>query len=75
MVESLKSRYSVKLILDIFNIPKSNYYRWKRKNCEIDLAVEEIKSICRKRNYTYGYRKVTAELNKYSEEKIKKYKE
>lgn len=69
-VEALKSRYSVKLILDIFNIPKSNYYRWKRKNCEIDLAVEEIKYICHKHNYTYGYRKVSAELNKYSAKKV-----
>jgi len=27
----------------------------------------ETKSICHKHNYTYGYRKVTAELNKFSE--------
>lgn len=67
MVNALKSRYPVKVILDVFKIPKSTYYRWKCKNYELDSIEEKVKYICHKHNYTYGYRKVTAELNKFSE--------
>lgn len=67
VVNALKSRYPVKVILDVFKIPKSTYYRWKCKNYELDSIEEKVKYICHKHNYTYGYRKVTAELNKFSE--------
>ncbi|ANK36807.1 hypothetical protein AOB58_5 [Staphylococcus sp. AntiMn-1] len=70
MVNALKSRYPVKVILDVFKIPKSTYYRWKCKNYELDSIEEKVKYICHKHNYTYGYRKVTAELNKFSEIKL-----
>ncbi|UBV38875.1 transposase (plasmid) [Staphylococcus xylosus] len=38
--------------------------------------MKKIKYICHKHNYTYGYRKVIAELNKFSEIIVshKKYK-
>ncbi|XVL34015.1 hypothetical protein AAA447_01250 [Staphylococcus equorum] len=36
----MKSSYPVKVILEVFNIPKFTYYRWKRKNYEVD-SVEE----------------------------------
>ena len=35
VVNALKSRYPVKVILEVFNIPKYTYYRWKCKNYEL----------------------------------------
>ncbi|MDK9843368.1 IS3 family transposase [Staphylococcus equorum] len=70
VVEALESKYTVKMILEVFNIHKSTYYRWKCKKHETNSELEAIKSICHKHKYTYGYRKVTAELNKFSKEKI-----
>jgi putative transposase len=70
VVEELKSMYSVQLILEIFNISKSSYYRWKHKYDEIDPIEEEIKSICQQYKYTYGYRKVTSLLNKHRRKNV-----
>ena len=70
VVNALKLSFPVKVILEVFNIPKSTYYRWKRKNYEVDSVEEKTKYICHKHNYTYGYRKVTAELNKHSVKKV-----
>lgn len=75
VVNALKSIYPVKVILEVFNIPKSTYYRWKCKNYELDSIEEKVKYICHKHNYTYGYRKVTTELNKHSVKKVNHKKE
>ncbi|MEY9141919.1 putative transposase [Mammaliicoccus lentus] len=70
LVEALKTKYTIKMILSVFNIPKTTYYRWKNKNCEVNLVLDEIKSICLKHKYTCDYRKVTAELNKSNNQNI-----
>lgn len=75
VVNALKLSFPVKVILEVFNIPKSTYYRWKRKNYEVDSVEEKTKYICHKHNYTYGYRKVTTELNKHSVKKVNHKKE
>ncbi|WP_239701018.1 IS3 family transposase [Mammaliicoccus sp. D-M17] len=70
LVNELKNKYSVKLILETLNIPKSNYYRWKNKVSKIDEVEIKIKKICKDYKFTYGYRKVTALVNKAFKEAI-----
>ncbi|ERF48517.1 hypothetical protein N039_12610 [Staphylococcus sp. EGD-HP3] len=60
LVNELKSKYTISLILDILNIPKSNYYRWKNKKIKMSEDETEIIKICKEHKFTYGYRKVTA---------------
>lgn len=66
LVNQLKDKYSVKLILDVLNIPKSTYYRWKNKPNKIDKVTQKVIEICETNNYTYGYRKITALINQWS---------
>lgn len=65
----MKPKYIVKMILKVFNITKTIYYRWKQKKNEVNPELEEIKAICHKHKFTYGYRNMTAEFNKFSEKK------
>ena len=64
-VESLKSRYSVCLIRSCLGISRSTYYQWKV--CLEMKAEDVIKTIigqlCKKHNFTYGYRKITHLIN------------
>ena len=41
LVEQLKGNYSIKLILDVLNIPKSTYYRWKNKTYKNDTVTQK----------------------------------
>ena len=60
LVEQLKGNYSIKLILDVLNIPKSTYYRWKNKTYKNDTVTQKVIELCKANHYTYGYRKITA---------------
>ena len=62
LVNVLKSKYTVKVILEALVFPKSNYYRWKNKNFSISEDEREIIEVCKKHRFTYGYRKITALL-------------
>ena len=42
LVDQLKHKYSVKMILDVLEIPKSIYYRWKHKNYKNDDLTEKV---------------------------------
>ncbi|QYG31660.1 hypothetical protein K0O13_01800 [Mammaliicoccus sciuri] len=64
LVNELKSKYTVKLILEVLDIPKSNYYRWKNKEFSISEDKNEFIELCKKHRFTYGYRKITALLNR-----------
>lgn len=54
------------MILDVLEIPKSTYYRWKYKNNEKDKVTQKVIEICEKNNFTYGYRKITVLINQLS---------
>lgn len=64
LVEQLKDTYSIKLlILDVLNVSKSTYYRWKNKPNKNDNVTQKIIELCEANNYTYSYRKITALIN------------
>ncbi|WP_369352114.1 IS3 family transposase [Staphylococcus epidermidis] len=63
LVDQLKVKYSIKLILEVLNIPKSTYYRWKNKTHKNDTVTQKVIELCKANHYTYGYRKITALIN------------
>ena len=42
LVDQLKGNYSIKLILEVLNIPKSTYYRWKNKTYKNDTVTQKL---------------------------------
>ncbi|WHI55015.1 IS3 family transposase [Mammaliicoccus lentus] len=70
LVNELKSKYTVKLILEVLDIPKSNYYRWKNKDFSISEDENEIIELCKKHRFTYGYRKITGLLKRKNNKTI-----
>ncbi|UEX89072.1 IS3 family transposase [Staphylococcus ratti] len=63
LVDQLKDKYSIKLILEVLNISKSTFYRWKNKPLKKDTVTQKIIELCEANHYTYGYRKITALVN------------
>ncbi|MDH8846850.1 IS3 family transposase [Staphylococcus epidermidis] len=63
LVDQLKVKYSIKLILEVLNIPKSTYYRWKNKTHKDDAVTQKVIELCKANHYTYGYRKITTLIN------------
>lgn len=54
------------LILDLFKVSKSTYYRWKKNYKQDDgltLNEETIITKCKETNYEYGYRIISGILN------------
>ncbi len=63
LVDQLKVKYSIKLLLKVLNIPKSTYCRWKNKTHKNDTVTQKVIELCKANHYTYGYRKITALIN------------
>lgn len=65
VIEELKSSFTVKELCSLLGIPRSTYYRWKKREetakDEIELA---IILVCQKHKLRYGYRRVTAAVRK-----------
>ncbi len=70
IVEQLKNKYSIKLILKVLEVPKSNYYRWKNRKKEDDKITPMVVELCEANNYTYGYRKITALINRLTQSPV-----
>ncbi|ULG73052.1 IS3 family transposase [Macrococcus brunensis] len=71
LVESLKNEHPLSLILSTLEVARSTYYRWKKQS---DRAKDEITikigELCKKYNYTYGYRKICYLLNKQTKQRV-----
>ncbi|PUB06728.1 helix-turn-helix domain-containing protein, partial [Paenisporosarcina sp. OV554] len=63
----LKKTMTVTKIYSILNIPRSTYYRWREQYPnemkKTDLE-NKIGLLCKKHQYTYGYRMITGILRK-----------
>ena len=64
LVETLD--LTVSEVCRLFEVPRSTYYRWKNKDNlgELTPVELEIKRLCVENKFRYGYRKITALLNK-----------
>jgi transposase InsO family protein len=64
IIESLRDKYPLLEMLFFLGIPKSNYYRWKKKqaNRKDEKLLELIRDICNKHKRRYGYRRITIVL-------------
>ena len=51
LVDQLKVKYSIKLLLKVLNIPKSTYYRWKNKTHKNDTVTQKVIELCNERSY------------------------
>lgn len=66
LVSSMKGKMTVTELCDLFKIPRSTYYGWLKnkkfgKLTELEL---DIQKLCLENKYRYGYRKITALLNR-----------
>lgn len=62
----------IHILCKIGKASKSGYYKWLKNrfhNNKDDPLIERVKKIQEKHNYTYGYRKMTIEINKYQDAK------
>ncbi|OFH52905.1 transposase [Listeria monocytogenes] len=60
LVEELKTKYLVKDICQILQVPLSTYYRWKKKDFAQSSLEKKIGQLCKAYQFTYGYRKIAA---------------
>ncbi|MBH9580594.1 hypothetical protein DOS70_00620 [Staphylococcus felis] len=58
LVESLRSQYSLEILLSALEVARSTFYRWKNHVSNSNNHLEQkIGEICKANNFTYGYRK------------------
>ncbi|HET7578164.1 MAG TPA: IS3 family transposase [Bacillales bacterium] len=71
LIETLKDQYPVYLICKEIGLPRSSYYRWKRKTSQPRSKLEvRIEEICIQNKYRYGHRKITALLRRKHQIKV-----
>lgn len=65
VINDLRRSFTVKELCFLLGIPRSTYYRWRRKDWRAKGEIEQaIIRLCEKHKYRYGYRRVTAALRK-----------
>ncbi|QRY36295.1 IS3 family transposase [Bacillus sp. PDNC022] len=64
--ETVKNQVSISAFCQMFELARSSFYRWKKQNHQPkkQKLIELISSLCESYQYTYGYRKITALLQK-----------
>ncbi len=65
-MESIRGEVSVNQACEWLGITRSTYYRWKAAFAtqQEDLLTEKIRQLCTQHKFRYGYRKITALLQK-----------
>lgn len=67
LVDELKKEMPIKEICSHLGIPRSTYYRWRKKS-RIETSRQAIErkigTLCRENKFRYGYRKITALLKR-----------
>lgn len=64
-IESIREEVTVSEACAWLGIARANYYRWKAVETQsVDPMVEKIRSLCIQHKFRYGYRKITALLQK-----------
>lgn len=67
VVEEYKHVMPIKDILEVFEIPRSTYYRWKKLSTttvELSLNEQLVINKCKETKKSYGYRTITGILHK-----------
>ncbi|WP_155762152.1 IS3 family transposase [Bacillus safensis] len=64
--ETVKNQMSISAFCQMFELARSSFYRWKKQGHQPkqQKLIELISSLCESYQYTYGYRKITAILQK-----------
>ncbi|RAK43575.1 IS3 family transposase [Macrococcus epidermidis] len=71
LVESLRSEYSLEILLSALQVARSTFYRWRNHVSNRNYHLEKkIGKICKDNNFTYGYRKICNIINRDSEQPI-----
>ncbi len=68
LVNEFKDTILVKDILSLFDIAKSTYYRWQKDEAKLENPLTDneklVIKLCKDNKFRYGYRKITAIINK-----------
>ena len=64
IVETYRGLVRIKDILNLFEIPKSTYHRWKNRERIESYSYSDnetlVIDLCKENKFRYGYRKITA---------------
>ncbi len=58
-MEKLRKKYTVTLILEVLEVPRSTYYRWMHEGIGENTPIEDaLIALCQETKYRYGHRKI-----------------
>ncbi|KAA0781861.1 IS3 family transposase, partial [Bacillus sp. BB081] len=63
--KNVKTKITIKELCNVLELPRSTFYRWlQRTEDRKDDIEEKVKDVCLRHKFRYGYRRVTATLQK-----------